>query len=407
MTARDWRLVVLGCALAAAGVKLWLAATSFGSNDVHAWIDFARGARDHGPFEMYGHEYYSQYNHPPLSGVMLLVVNWLVDRGVAGVPFLIRVPATVADVLTALLVFELVGLRRSLRQAATAGVLISLSPALIVISGFHGNTDAVFVMFTVLSAYCVTRGWAFAAGVAIALAVSVKLIPIVVVPVLAACLLRAGWRKLAAYAVGGLAVFVPLWGPIVLLSWPEFRANVLDYAGSLYLRQWGLPQFLSWAHAPPEWANTLSGSGRFVVLLISGLVPAALVWRRPTSFVPAVGLSLAFFLLLSPAFGMQYLSWPLAAAYLIGIVPATAYNLAASVFVLRVYSYWSGGGFPWDWYEAKANILRWGDLRIMVVAWVALAWVAAAGLRTSLRAPPQVRDRTVLAGDVSGSGGGP
>jgi Dolichyl-phosphate-mannose-protein mannosyltransferase len=344
---------------------------------------------------MYGHEYYSQYNHPPLSGVMLLVVNWLVDLGVAGVPFLIRVPATVADIVTALVVFELVGLRRSLRQAAMAGVLISVSPALIVISGFHGNTDAVFVMFTVLSAYCVTRGWSLAAGIAIALALSVKLIPIVVVPVLVACVLRAGWRKLVAFVAGGLAVFVPLWGPVLLLSWPEFKANVLDYAGSLYLRQWGLPQFLSWADAPPEWANTLSGSGRFVLILISGLVPAVLVWRRPTSFVPAVGVSLALFLLLSPAFGMQYLSWPLAAAYLVGNIPATAYNLAASVFVLRVYSYWSGGGFPWEWYEAKANILRWGDLRIMVVAWVALAWVAVAGLRGSLLAPPDVRERTL------------
>ena len=60
-----------------------------------------------------------------------------------------------------------------------------------------------------------------------------------------------------------------------------------------------------------------------------------------------------------------------------------------------MYSYWSGGGYPWDWYEAKANILRWGDLRIMTVAWVALAWVVAAGLRSSLRSPPDVREPTV------------
>ena len=150
-------------------------------------------------------------------------------------------------------------------------------------------------------------------------------------------------------------------------------------------RTWGLPQFLTWASAPEGWIDGLAGPGRFVVLVFCSVVPAVLVWRRPTSFVPAVGLSLVLFLLLSPAFGMQYLSWSLAAAYLVGTIPATAYNLAASVFVLNVYSRWSGGGAPWDWYEGVAKFPDTWALRLMVVSWLALAWVAVAGLRTALR----------------------
>ena len=146
---------------------------------------------------MYGHEYFSLYNHPPLSGVMLLGVNWLVEAGVSDVPFLVRGLASIADVVTAVVVFELVRRHRSVGHAVAAGVLISISPALLVISGFHGNTDPVFVMFTLLSAYFAARERAFAAGVAIALAISLKLVPVVVVPVLGVWLLRSGWRRLA------------------------------------------------------------------------------------------------------------------------------------------------------------------------------------------------------------------
>lgn len=376
---RVGRRVVLMFAFAALIAKLLLAATTFGTNDVHSWIDFARGMREFGFYDMYGHEYFTSYNHPPFSGVLLLAVNWLVDAGVSDVPFLIRGLSSVADVVTAVVVFELVRLHRSVGQAVASGVLISISPALIVISGFHGNTDPIFVMLSMVAAYLAARDRAFSAGVAIGLAISVKLIPIVVVPVLGVWLLRSGWRSLRAFASGGVVVFVMLWVPVLIANGSAFRQDVLGYVGSPW-RIWGLPQLMTWAGMPVAWTDALVGPGRFVVLLVCGLVPAALVWREPRSFVPAVGLSLVLFLLLSPAFGMQYLSWAIAAAYLIGVLPASAYNLAASLFVLRVYSEWSGGGGPWAWDEAVATFFDQGDERLMIVSWVGLAWVAAAGV---------------------------
>jgi hypothetical protein len=64
---------------------------------------------------------------------------------------------------------------------------------------------------------------------------------------------------------------------------------------------------------------------------------AAVAWLRSDALVPALGLSLVLFLLLSSAFSMQYLAWPLAAANLIDIWAATGYNLAASAFIVVVY----------------------------------------------------------------------
>ena len=150
------------------------------------WGVFAQGVRDFGPVGIYGHHFeVSLYNHGPLAGWFLLAINWLLDHHVTSFPFLIRLPACLADFVTALLVFELVRLVRSPRDAAVAAVLVAWSPVLFVISGFHGNTDPVFVMFALLSVYLlVVRGWALAAGVAFGIAVSIKLVPVVLAPLL-------------------------------------------------------------------------------------------------------------------------------------------------------------------------------------------------------------------------------
>ena len=92
-----------------------------------------------------------------------------------------------------------------------SGVLISLSPALNLISGFHGNTDSVMVIITLLAAYLVAKDRSFSAGVAIGLAISVKPVPIVAVPVLGAQLPRSGGRSLRSFVGGGLVVFAVLW----------------------------------------------------------------------------------------------------------------------------------------------------------------------------------------------------
>jgi uncharacterized membrane protein len=363
-------------------LKLEVAARTFGTNDVGYWGAFAEAVRDVGPVDIYGHDLPRLpvvYNHGPLAGWLLVAINWVLDHDVLSFPFLIRVPACLADFATALLVFELVRLGRPARQAAIAAVLVVCSPVLFVVSSFHGNTDPVFVMFSLLSVYLlVVRGWAIAAGVAFGLALSIKLVPVVLVPVLVVVLVRLGWRRLAAFAGGGAIVLLFLWMPVLVGRWDAFREQVLAYNGSA-LREWGLPQLLTWVDLPGV-GSWLAGPGRFGILLVSGLTAAAVAWRRPDAVVPAVGLSLVLFLLLSPAFGMQYLVWPLAAAYLIDTTAATVYNAAASVFVVVVYSHWSDA-YPWHWYTAWAVPFSSTELVLMALTWVALAVVGVAGLR--------------------------
>jgi Dolichyl-phosphate-mannose-protein mannosyltransferase len=378
------RLAVLFLASVVTLLKLEVAARTFGTSDVASFEEFAQGVRDFGPVGIYGHPFLiSVYNHGPLVGWMLLAINWLFDHGVASLPFLIRVPACLADFVTVLLVFELVRLRRPPRAAAVAAGLVACSPVLFIVSGFHGNTDPVFLMMALLSVYLlVLCDQALGAGLAFGIAVSIKLVPVVLAPVLLVVLLRLGRRRLTAFVAGGAIVFLLLWVPVLASRWHPFEEQVLRYDGS-GPRQWGLVQFLIWMHLPGAGAF-LEGPGRAAVLAVSGLAAATVVWRKPGAVVPAVGLSLVLFLLLAPAFGMQYLAWPLAGAYLIDTRAATGYNIAASIFVISVYDHWDHAP-PWNWYRATGAPLTSPELALMTLTWAALAAVAVIGLRLGLQ----------------------
>lgn len=374
-----WRVVVLIAAVVAVVGKLLIAANTFGTTDVFLWRDFAQSVRENGPVGIYGHPFLLVYNHAPLSGWILVAINWLTDHGFGGFPTLIRVPACLADVATTVLVFELVRLTRSVNQAGISAVLVAFSPMLIIVSGFHGNTDPVFVMFSLLTAYLlVARGWFGAGGAAFALALSVKLVPVVIAPTILVLLIRAGWKKVGYFAIGVAAVALPLWLPVVLTRWTEFRRDVLGYAG-VDLRQWGLIQVLRWLGLTPAGETIIAGPGRFAILAVCGLLPALLLWRRPYAGASAVGLAFVLFLLLTPAFGMQYLSWAVAGAYLVSTWAATAYNLFGSVFMVVVYDNWNSA-FPWSWNVAPGKPFRSKELFLQYPAWVSLLLVAVTGL---------------------------
>jgi Dolichyl-phosphate-mannose-protein mannosyltransferase len=379
---RKRRVLVLSVAVVVLFLKLWVAATTFGTNDVLYFERFAAAVREAGPINVYGLHLTALYNHPPLIGWMLLAMNHLVRLGFS-FPFLIRVPASAADVVTTLLIFEMLRARRSLGRATAAALLVAGSPVLFIISGFHGNTDPVFVMFTLLSAYLlIHRPWPALtwaapalAGATFALALSVKLVPIVVLPTLLLLAARLGRRQLASFAVGSGVVMLPLWGPVLLRQWQPYRQHVLLYAGSS-VRQWGLPEFAHLAHEPTSAITFLTGPGRFLTLLFSALLPALLLyWRRA---LPATGLCLALFLLLSPAFATQYMAWPLAAAYLIDLGAATLYNLSAGALLAEVYNRWNGG-LPWD--VARARPLLPKEVAALAVVWALLLLGVIAGLR--------------------------
>ncbi len=376
------RCVVLVCALTSTVVKLRLAATTAGTNDIIHWRDFAAGVHGLGPIDIYSTHFLTPYNHPPLIGWFLVAVNAIASHGPSA-RFLLRVPASLADVVTTVLVFELVRLRRSLTEATAAAAILSVSPILITVSGFHGNTDPVFVMFIVLSAYLVMRDRPFWAGVSGAIAISIKLVPVVSIPVIAVVLYRDR-RRLIAATVGFFATLLPLWGPVVFRQWTGFKRNVLDYNGMEPREtKWGIVDLARHLHNA-RLVDVMVGPGRFVALGISALVPALLVRKRPDALAEGLGLSLALFLLLTTTFGTQYLAWAAAAVLILDVWGGAAYNATAGVLIVVTYTHWTNG-FPWN--QAFAVPFNRSEEHLGWLAWTVLLACVVLGIRRLWRWP--------------------
>ena len=378
------RRIVIIVAVAAAAFKLYIAATTLGSNDVPNFFEFAQGVRDFGPIGIYGHQFvegahvFPVYNHPPLIGWLLATINWLTDHTALSFQFLIRVPASLADIVTTVLVFELVRIRRSLNDATASAVMVACSPALIIVSGYHGNTDPVFIMFTFVSFYLLVQNRsAFLAGLAFALAMSVKIVPIVALPVLLLVAARSGRRRLVHFLVGNTVVLAILWLPVFVQRWTPFKNDVLGFKG--YTGQWGLVEFATLAHFSRHSVQTLQNSGRSLLLVLAAGIPLLVAWRRKDATIPAFGLSLVLVLLLSTATAGRYTVWAVAAAFLINFWAAAIYDIASGVLLLVVYSRWSHGP-PWDWDKASATPWTHHEVFLAGVVWFALLAVAVLGI---------------------------
>jgi hypothetical protein len=336
-------LLIAAFVVAATATKLMIAATTLGTDDMLRWADFARGIAEHGAYGIYGVPFGTVYNHPPVTGLILVAVNTISGWGVP-FDFALRSVAIAADVVTPFVLFELLRTRSTLPTAFIAAASVAISPVLVMISGFHGNTDPLFVMLVMLSVYLlVDRRAAFLAGLALGAALGVKIVAGVFVPALATFAVITGAAVTVRFLAGAAAIVAITWVPILFAAWRSFLDQVFGYEGGIQV--WGLGQIGRW-FGDPGWATWLRGPGRFLVVAIASIAPAIWVRRRPHQAAEASALAIAGFLVLSPAFGVQYLAWVVAPAFLLSVPFATAYGLAASGLLFAVYTRWSGG-FPW------------------------------------------------------------
>ena len=394
---RRCRVALAVVVLVATAGKLVLAARTFGTEDVARWRAYAHGVAHAGPVDVYRlhfqaaslvphhhhhHHHYWLYNHPPLVGYMLSVINAATQRGVS-FPLAIRIPAIAADVVTSFLVLELLRTRRSLLEALAAATLVALSPILLVISGYHGNTDPIFIMFSLLSVYLlVDQRAAGLAGLSIAIALSVKIVPVIIVPTLLVFAIRAG-RRIAWRFVLSMGAFIALtWVPVVTQVWQPFRHDVLAYGGAAR-PSWGLAKLAS-IIGHPSWVTNHGTTGRYIIVAIVTAVPAALVLWRPWLVVEASALALVGLLLLSPAFAMQYLVWAAVPAYLLSFAGATAFNLFGGFLLIEIYNR-ASGGFPWYRINRRLNDITSAEQVALLAVWMTLVVVMIAGIGRIMR----------------------
>jgi hypothetical protein len=267
----------------------------------------------------------------------------------------IRLVIVAADVLACFAIWWAARRAEGPVRGRWAAGIYALSPIAILISGHHGQFDAMPTLFSVLAAGFMLgptpRPWA--SGLLLGLAMSLKPFPALLVPVF----MRApGLTLRARLLIGALAGAVVL-GVTLPFLLADARAVLQQVAGYPGLNDQGIGGLLRslWlyrahnVHLPGQFGLDLTATTRWTALALMGLAVVVL-WRHPIARVGA-----AVYLAFLSAFGgvsTQYLIWPLA-WLLVSDVPlrwAVVYSIGAAAGAVGFYMvYWPQMLIPGRW----------------------------------------------------------
>lgn len=362
------RAALVWSALAAAtAFKLYLALTTVGTSDAVWWtrqLDIIRQFGGVAVYHIRG-EYPNTFNHPPFMIHALRALGWLATQTNLSLAFWLRFACIVADAGSLFLAWRVAGRTHGLRPSTCALLVFALSPVAIVISGFHGNTDPLMIFFVMLAIYLTdcranatrhritgeTRYRITSAtlgGLAFGAALSLKIAPLIFVPAFFFYLPTP--KERARFFGAAAALFFVGALPYLLLDPLAIARSLFGY-GSIY-GNWGWSNLLiRLTHRPPRYdpASPLNPLGAHAVIATSmkwtmlAIIFVAAVWmnrrgRAKTPLVVQCGVVVSLFLLLTPGFGMQYLSWLLPFVAAFGFAPSLVYNLAAGSYVIYFYT---------------------------------------------------------------------
>jgi len=353
---------IIGAALLAFVIKLAIALNTFGTNDVAAFYMFARSLHDHGLEWTYRNgvpwtSNFPVFNHPPLTAYYLQFIENLSrleffrEHGLT-FPFLLRLPGIVADFVVVLVLLRISRTIRELELPAWALALFTLSPVSLMVSGFHGNTDPVMVMFLVIAAYMCLRERPILSGIFFALSIQIKVVPLLLLPIIFFFWLNR--RVALRFAMPFLLLTLLMWSQPLIMFPRLFVGNVLAYGS--YWGNWGITYWLRLTHWSQfdavGFTNLPRATSVVTTLLKAGIVSAVLVigWRRrslgPTGIIFSIAYAWLVFFAFAPGFCAYYLIWLAPFILLFSRSLYTWLTAASSVFLFIFYNTLSGG-FPW------------------------------------------------------------
>jgi hypothetical protein len=374
--------------------KLLLAAYTLGTNDLFYWKMFLNVSREYGGIVLY--QKLSWWNHPPMMVHVINLIGFIESIFKINFNFLFRFLPVVADIGTFLVVYKILKVNDKLYLPKL--LLLALAPASIMISGFHGNTDPIMIFFVILSVYLLDiseielfnllpskiHKFLLAyeinnyhlAGVAMGLAINVKIVPIILAPSIFFYLKNNKHR--VEYLVSAVSIVVLTSLPYIFQDPIQVFKSTFGY--SSFYGNWGLGRVFLFYFPYEHWVNNFfSNNGKFVVF---GLIILVSLWMnlfgKKINIFYQVGLIFYLFMVLTPGFSVQYLAWLTPWVVVLGWELVTILYLTAGIFLFLVYTWW-GGGLPWnlssadtgDWTGIIINyeLLCWGSLIVVLLAY--------------------------------------
>ena len=263
---------------------------SDGSNDVRAWSDFASLVAGKGVCACYSEV--AACNHPPVS--------LLSSVGVRHVALLLQIPFSIVFKFSSLLaeLFTMVCLHRFLSDTGGARkrlLLLSLyafSPLPILVTAFHGNTDAAVLAGLFLAVFLLVKGRSPLGAIVFGFALNVKLIPILWLPLVLMQSLRSKryYRNFLVCMTCLLGATLPLF--MAYGACPSFYKRVVGY--TVAYDRWGFiylfsemcgfqPDSSLW----PSMELWYRSAGRYVSVVVTSLIAVKFALRSSDDLTSA------------------------------------------------------------------------------------------------------------------------
>ena len=182
------------------------------------------------------------YPYPPLWATAEAGAEWLARQGIGTFPIDIKLPILFADLL---IVAALVLAGRAGRAPPAAAWIYAVHPVSILVTGFHGQFDAIALLFVLLALAAHGRGRRDQSALWLAAAIATKSFPVLLVPFLAFAG-GASWRRAARFAALSLGPVVLLLLPFAILDLAAVRRELFAYSGIADFGWTGLVRGLTW-----------------------------------------------------------------------------------------------------------------------------------------------------------------
>src|SRR5689334_9805187 len=297
-------------------LRIYCVGFTAGTGDMDDWEDHAQQVHDLGLIGYYHANSFE--NHPPfISKVAALLLQ---VSAAAHIPF--RIPFRGVFVLfdagNALLLFKLLPAGRG-RYLATA--IYWVSPAAIIISGYHGNTDTAVAFFLLLSTWFATRMKTVSSAIAFGAGLWIKVPTILALPALLTWFRSSRGRTIFGLAAAITAVSTYL--PALLQDYGIVLKNVFGYRGLILQTSsgdplWGPSVLLFSTVAPLQaWPEKLLRPALFILEQswnIALVLMLILVWMRRKrrtveELCGTIAMSYVIVLGLSDNWAFQYFAW--------------------------------------------------------------------------------------------------
>jgi Gpi18-like mannosyltransferase len=373
--------IVCSVAFVTLFLKLTLSYLVYGTNDITYWQYFLEVIMGSGSFKIYS--LVGFYNHPPLMSWILPVLAHISKISGLSFPFVFRLMPIIADFFCVLVIWELLSAEK-IKMRILLCVLCSINPVNFLISGFHGNTDPVFIFLVFLTIYFIEKKNIVGAGLGYGLSLCVKIVPIIVLPVFFFYFRdkKDRVRFLFYSALIPLLVFLPY----LLIDFHSVTKNIFAYGSQPGI--WGIPFLLNNIFNNSGMNPKASGFsydiflaynnyGKVILLFLIFGLSGFLMARRNAGLIEGCFSVFAVFLSFTVGFGVQYLAWLSYFAILVMPRLSVVYLVIGEIFLIRIYSFWGArippyyanadAVGPWIGFDKVIGLFLWVIVVIMLI----------------------------------------